>query len=104
MKKQNHLLLSTLTAAAPRVRAWFVSSILFVTGLAHGQALPPVEISPGGPRYQPGEVLVQFKDNVTDQQVAGVFQQGRLGLIKHIQTPAMEAQLVPHGALPSDVS
>jgi thermitase len=84
-------LLTTLITAAPLARVWLASSILFVTVLAEGQALPPVEISPGGPRYQAGEVLVQFKADVTDQQLTGAFQQGRLGLIHHLQTPAMKA-------------
>lgn len=78
-------------AAAPLARVWLASSLLFVTALAHGQALPPIETTPDGHRYRAGEVLVQFKADVTDQQVAGAFQQGRLGLIKHIQTPAMKA-------------
>ncbi|MEI6568865.1 MAG: hypothetical protein WCR20_19440, partial [Verrucomicrobiota bacterium] len=64
---------------------------LFVTALAQGQALPAVETTPDGQRYRAGEVLVQFKADVTDQQVTGAFQHGRLGLIKHIQTPTMKA-------------
>jgi thermitase len=72
-------------------RACGSALILFATVLCQGQALPPVETTPDGQRYRAGEVLVQFKGDVTDQQVAGAFQQGRLGLIKHIQTPAMKA-------------
>ena len=72
-------------------RACGSALILFATVLCQGQALPPVETTPDGQRYRAGEVLVQFKADVTDQQVAGAFQQGRLGLIKHIQTPAMRA-------------
>ncbi len=80
-----------LTAAPPLARVWLASSLLFVTALAQGQALPPVETTPDGHRYRAGEVLVQFKADVTDQQVTGAFQHGRLGLIKHIQTPTMKA-------------
>ncbi|MEI6783565.1 MAG: hypothetical protein WCQ21_21955, partial [Verrucomicrobiota bacterium] len=76
-----------LTAAPPLARVWLASSLLFVTALAQGQALPPVETTPDGQRYRAGEVLVQFKADVNDQEVAGAFQHGRLGLIKHIQTP-----------------
>jgi thermitase len=57
---------------------------------AHGQALPAVETGPDGSRYRAGELLVQFRSDVTDQQITGAFQRGRLGLIKHIRTPAME--------------
>jgi subtilisin family serine protease len=56
----------------------------------HGQALPAVETGPDGSRYRAGELLVQFRSGVTDQQITGAFQRGRLGLIKHIRTPAME--------------
>jgi thermitase len=72
-------------------RACGSALILFATVLCQGQALPPVETTPDGHRYRAGEVLVQFKEDVTDQQVAGAFEHGRLGLIKHIQTPAMKA-------------
>ena len=87
MKKINQL----ITTAAPLARVWLASSLVFVTALAHGQALPQVETTPEGHRYRAGEVLVQFNDGVTDQEVTGAFQHGRLGLIKHIQTPAMKA-------------
>ena len=80
-----------LTAAAPPARVCLASSLLFVTALAQGQALPTVETIPDGQRYRAGEVLVQFKADVNDQEVAGAFEHGRLGLIKHIQTPAMKA-------------
>lgn len=65
-----------------------------LVGMAHftarGQALPAVETGPDGSRYRAGELLVQFRNDVTDQQITGAFQRGRLGLIKHIRTPAME--------------
>ena len=56
----------------------------------HGQALPAVETGPDGSRYRAGELIIQFRSDVTDQQITGAFQRGRLGLIKHIRTPAME--------------
>ena len=84
-------LLQLLFADGLLARACRSALILFVTALAHGQALPAVETTPDGQRYRAGEVLVQFRDDVTDQEVTGAFQQGRLGLIKHIQTPAMKA-------------
>jgi len=86
-----HRLLKLPFAGGLLARACGSALILFATVLCQGQALPPVETTPDGQRYRAGEVLVQFKGDVTDQQVAGAFQQGRLGLIKHIQTPAMKA-------------
>lgn len=66
------------------------ASLLAAAALtAHGQALPAVENGPDGSRYRAGELIVQFRSDVTDQQIAGAFQRGRLGLVKHIQTPAM---------------
>ena len=85
-----HRLLKLPFADGLLARTCGFALILFVTVPGYGQALPPVETTPGGPAYLPGEILVQFKANVTDQQLTGAFQQGRLGLIKHIQTPAME--------------
>ncbi|MBI3850000.1 MAG: S8 family serine peptidase [Verrucomicrobia bacterium] len=64
--------------------------LLFATASGFAQALPPVGIAPGGPAYLPDELLVQFKANVTDQQLTGAFQQAGLGLIQHLQTPAMK--------------
>ncbi len=56
----------------------------------HAQALPPVPITPGGPLHAPGEVLIQFKASVTQDQVNGAFRQAGLGLLKHIRTRAMQ--------------
>lgn len=65
--------------------------ILTATSLpAYSQALPPVPIAPGGPEYMPGEVLLQFKPNVTDAQIGEAFRQGQLNMIRHVRTPAME--------------
>ena len=85
MKKFISLLTPTL--------AMSVASMLALgpgVGLAHGQALPPAEMQPGGPLYMPGEVLVKFKETVNDAEIADSFRQGGLKLIKHVQTPAMK--------------
>ncbi len=58
-----------------------------------GQAQVPaaaVSIAPGGPLHAPGEVLIRFKANVTQDQANGAFRQAGLGLLKHIRTPAMQ--------------
>ncbi len=69
----------------------FLASALAVTALnsAYAQALPPIAIKPGGPAYLPGEILVQFKADVTDAQLGEAFRRGGLNMIKHVQTPAM---------------
>jgi subtilisin family serine protease len=69
-----------------------VTLIVRVTITGQAQALPTIEYAPDGSAFRRGEVLIQFKESVTDQQLTGAFQQGRLGLIKHIQTPAMRAR------------
>jgi thermitase len=51
------------------------------------QALP---LSEDSSPYAPGELLVQFKNDVTDQQIADSFRAGGLNLIRHLRTPAME--------------
>jgi hypothetical protein len=68
----------------------FALALLLTASVSYGQALPPVEVRPGGPAYLPGEVLIQFEPGVTDAQVTAVFRQGALNLIKHIRTPAMQ--------------
>ena len=72
-------------------RSLLFAVFLFTAALTYGQALPPQASPGGGPAYAPGEILVQFKATVTDQQIGAAFQQAGLGLIKHIRTPAMEA-------------
>lgn len=62
---------------------------LLLAASAHSQALPPVPIAPGGPLHAPGEVLVQFRNNVTQTEANEAFRRGGLGLLKHIRTPAM---------------
>jgi hypothetical protein len=63
--------------------------LLLATASGHAQALPPLGNVPGSQAYAPGEVLVQFQATVTDDEINDAFQQAGLGLIKHIQTPAM---------------
>jgi len=63
--------------------------LLFATVPGYAQTLPMVAIAPAVPAYVPGEILVQFKANVTHQELTGAFQQAGLGLIEHIRTPAM---------------
>jgi subtilisin family serine protease len=73
----------------PFAKLAVVTTALVATLTAHGQALPAVETGPDGSRYRAGELIVQFRSDATDQQITGAFQRGRLGLVKHIQTPAM---------------
>jgi thermitase len=54
-----------------------------------GQALPPVQTVPGGPSYFNGEVLLQFENDATDQQIRDAFQRGALAVKKNLHTPAM---------------
>ena len=69
----------------------FAAALLVATAFtSHGQALPPGALASSEPAYAPGEVLVQFKSTVTDAELTGAFRQARLGLIKHIQTRAMQ--------------
>ena len=85
-----HRLLKFPFADGLLARACGFALMLFATVPGYGQALPPVAIAPGRPAYLPGEILVQFKANVTDQQLTGAFQQAGLGPIEHARTPAME--------------
>ncbi len=66
-----------------------IAAVLTTHLTAFSQALPPVPIAPGGPLHAPGEVLIQFKADVTQDQANGAFRQAGLGLLKHIRTPAM---------------
>ena len=74
---------------APAALGLAATLLLLGATPGHGQALPPVEYAPDGTAFRRGEVLIQFKADVTDQQITGAFQRGRLGMIKHIQTPTM---------------
>ncbi|MCL4177972.1 MAG: S8 family serine peptidase [Verrucomicrobia bacterium] len=82
-------LLGTLAADGLRARVRGFVLILLATVPGYAQALPSVAIAPAGPAYLPGEILVQFKAKVTDQQLTGAFQQAGLGLIEHVRTPTM---------------
>src|SRR5690349_9455762 len=42
------------------------------------------------PEFAPDEVIVQFKSDVADEHIANAFRVGRLNLIKHVRTSAME--------------
>jgi subtilisin family serine protease len=75
-----------LTAAT----LWTLALISGAAVITQAQALPPVPIAPGGPLHAPGEVLIQFKANVTQDQANGAFRQAGLGLLKHIRTPIMQ--------------
>lgn len=88
MKKEQRPFIHLAKAAFGLATALFLLS----PTLGLGQALPPVEYAPDGAAFRRGEVLIQFKDNVTDEQLTGAFQRGRLAMIKHIRTPAMEAR------------
>src|SRR5262245_2482787 len=86
------------TTATPQtmsttIRSAFLASGLFLAStLAYGQLLPRTEVDANGAEFMRGEVLVQLKLNVTDAQIADVFRQGGLNLLKHVQTPAMKDQ------------
>jgi len=75
----------------PFAKLAFFTAALVISAVqaSHGQALPSVETGPGGSKYRAGELLVQFRSDVTDQQITGAFQRGRLRLIKHIETQSM---------------
>lgn len=75
----------------PRIQTTLAAASLglFLAAPAIGQGLPPVPIVPGGPLHAPGEVLVQFRNTVTQPEANQAFSRAGLGLIKHIRTPAM---------------
>jgi hypothetical protein len=54
------------------------------------QGLPAHEFTPEGHAFQRGELIVQFSKNVNDGQIEEAFRQGKLNLIRHIRTAAME--------------
>ncbi len=62
-----------------------------VTFSAHAQALGPVQDSPDGPWYMPGEILIKFKEGATDAQLQDVVRRAGIASAKHIQTKAMKA-------------
>src|SRR2546423_4565003 len=66
-----------------------LAAISFSINPALGQALPPVQDSPDGPFYMPGEILIQFKATASDDQLKQALQQGALKVLRHIVTDAM---------------
>src|SRR5687768_17610923 len=69
----------------------FMSVLLAATVLStQAQVLPPGQ--DGSEGYRPGEVLIQFKHEVTDAHLAELFQKGGLRWLKQIQTKAMKAR------------
>ena len=77
----------SLATLATLVATTFTGSVALTT---QGQALPPGLTGPNPDAYVPGEVLVQFKNTVTDLEIAEAFRRGQLNLIEHVRTPAME--------------
>lgn len=51
---------------------------------------PPFAPPSEGPTYRPGEVLVKFRNDVTDAQIEAAFRGAGLRMLKHIRTPVME--------------
>jgi len=84
--KFSRFLYQKLTTLSVLVGVFLAST----TMSSHAQALPPGQDKSGGPRYRPGELLIQFKKDITDAQLADLFQRGGLRLRKHIQTAAMK--------------
>jgi subtilisin family serine protease len=88
MKKLNiHHRLNRARRIAPLFIAIFALATASET--ARGETAAPAKTVPGGAVFVPGEILIQFKADPTDAQVADVFRQGGLTLKKHVQTPAM---------------
>lgn len=77
------------------VNLFTVSLLLLTSASSRGQALPLWATPSDGPAYAPGEVLVQFKNTVTDGEISEAFRQTGLNLIKHLRTSAME----DHGSI-----
>lgn len=68
------------------LRTLCVSTAMAMTA----QSLPAQALRQNaGPRHAPGELLIQFKPDVTDAQIATAFQQGELNMLEHVQTTAM---------------
>jgi len=84
--KFSRFLYQKLTTLSALVGVFLAST----TMSSHAQALPPGQDKSDGPRYRPGELLIQFKKDITDAQLADLFQRGGLRLRKHIQTAAMK--------------
>jgi subtilisin family serine protease len=74
----------------PICLAAFVALALHLT--AYSQALPPVQDTPDGPFYLPGEVLIKFVADVSDQQLDEVVRLAGVTSARHIHTAAMKAR------------
>ena len=71
-------------------------SLLLVVSLAcstsvWAQPLAVVQDGPGGPEYLEAQMLVQFRAEATDAQLADAVGRGQLGLLRQIETPGMRA-------------
>jgi subtilisin family serine protease len=60
------------------------ATLVSLSPSVYAQALP----ARGG--HVPGELIIQFNSNVTDEQIATAFRQGGLKLKEHVATPAMK--------------
>jgi subtilisin family serine protease len=74
----------------PICLATFVALAFHLT--AYSQALPPVQDTPDGPFYLPGEVLIKFVADVSDQQLDEVVRLAGVTSARHIHTAAMKAR------------
>lgn len=81
-----------MKANSLKIKMLAVVTMAAMSLTAFAQALGPVQDSPDGPWYMPGEVLIKFRTNVTDVEIAGAFRGGGLQLIKHVQTAAMRGK------------
>jgi subtilisin family serine protease len=54
-----------------------------------GQRFRAVPIEPGGPSYVDGEILIKFRADANDSQIADVVRRASVNSARHIQTPAM---------------
>ena len=74
----------------PICLAAFVALAFHLT--AYSQPLPPVQDTPDGPFYLPGEVLIKFAADVSDQHLDEVVRLAGVTSARHIHTAAMKAR------------
>ena len=69
-----------------------VAGLVLVSAAAAYSQLLPAQAQPGGPDYVAGEVLIQFKPDVNDAQIANAFRSGedhgQIGLTHATTTPS----------------
>ncbi|MCL4179421.1 MAG: S8 family serine peptidase, partial [Verrucomicrobia bacterium] len=65
---------------------------LSVSLALHAQALPPVQDTPDGPFYMPGEVLIKFKAEASDAQLEQAVRLADIISTEQIRTRAMAAR------------